>query len=136
MARSSLLGIDPAPTAAPGRDAASLGPGDSSDSGSDVAGLEDDADPAVPVDVALRGDQPAPLPLNQGMRGWFWTGHHVWTDERAPAARLYGHRVSQPNNWDWTLNQAHIVLTATATPGELAVELDTVTPGLAPLWLG
>jgi hypothetical protein len=76
----------------------------------------------------------APLPLNQGMRGWFWTGHHVWTDERAPASLLYGHRVSQPGNWDWTLNHAQIVLTATQTPGELAVELDTVTPSLAAFW--
>ncbi len=75
-----------------------------------------------------------PLPLNQGMRGWFWTGHRVWTDDRAPASRLYGHRVSQPGNWDWTLNQAHIVLTATPRPGELAAQLDTVTPGLAGFW--
>lgn len=65
MARSSLLGIDTAPTPAPGRDAASLGPGDNSDSGSDVVGLEDDADPGMPVDVALRGDQPSPLPLGE-----------------------------------------------------------------------
>ena len=79
-------------------------------------------------------DQAAPLPLNQGMRGWFWTGHHVWTDDRAPASLLYGHRVGQPGNWDWTLNQAHIVLAATQMPGELGVELDTFTPGLAGFW--
>ena len=66
MARSSLLGIDPAPTEAPGRGADRLGPGDSSDSGSDVAGLEDDgADPGLPVDVAMRDDQAAPLPLGE-----------------------------------------------------------------------
>lgn len=66
MARSSLLGIDPSPAQPAGRDKASLGPGDSSDSGSDVTGLDaddDDADPGLPVDVALRDDQPAPLPL-------------------------------------------------------------------------
>ena len=66
MARSSLLGIDPAPTEAPGRGADRLGPGDSSDSGSDVAGLkDDDADPGLPVDVAMRDDQAAPLPLGE-----------------------------------------------------------------------
>jgi hypothetical protein len=66
MARSSLLGIDPAPTTAPGRDTASLGPGDNSDSGSDRIGLDDDdSDPAVPVDVALRDDQPSALPLGE-----------------------------------------------------------------------
>ena len=73
--------------------------------------------------------QAAPLPLNQGMRGWFWTGHHVWSDDRAPASLLYGQRVSQTPNWDWTLNQAHIRLTATDKPDELHLELDTQTPG-------
>ena len=75
-------------------------------------------------------DQAVPLPLNQGMRGWFWTGHHVWTDERSPAALLYGNCVSQRRNWEWTLNQAHLTLTATETPGEIQVELDCVTPSL------
>jgi hypothetical protein len=58
MARSSLLGIDKAPGEAPGRDTEALGPGDSSDSASDIVGLEDldDDDPLVPVDVALRED--------------------------------------------------------------------------------
>jgi hypothetical protein len=70
MARSSLLGIDPAATGAGGRDKASLGPSDSSDSGSDVTGLEgedDGADPGLPVDVALRDDQAAPLPLGESL---------------------------------------------------------------------
>ena len=30
----------------------------------------------------------SPLPLNQGMRGWFWTGHYVWNDELSPAALI------------------------------------------------
>jgi len=72
--------------------------------------------------------QKHPLPLNQGMRGWFWTGHQVWTDDEGPAAMLYGNRVTSPNNWNWTLNQAHIVLEPTVTPGEVRVHLDTVTP--------
>lgn len=68
MARSSLMGVDPAPREAPGRDTASLGPGDSSDSGSDLAGLDlDDADPGMPVDVALRDDQAVPLPLGESL---------------------------------------------------------------------
>ena len=70
-----------------------------------------------------------PLPLNQGMRGWFWTGHHIWSDAEYSASRLYGHRVTSPHNWDWTLNQAHISLEATDVPGEVRVHLDTVTPG-------
>jgi transglutaminase-like putative cysteine protease len=71
----------------------------------------------------------APLPLNQGMRGWFWTGHHVWTDSEYPASLLYGHRVSDHRNWEWTLNQARFTLEATAAPGELRVHFDTETPG-------
>ena len=70
MARSSLLGVDPAAREPAGRDKASLGPGDNSDSGSDVAGLEGDddgADPGLPVDVALRDDQAAPLPLGESL---------------------------------------------------------------------
>lgn len=70
MARSSLLGIDSAAAEPAGRDKASLGPGDSSDSGSDVSGLDGDddgTDPGLPVDVALRDDQMAPLPLGESL---------------------------------------------------------------------
>lgn len=70
MARSSLLGIDPAAAEPAGRDKASLGPSDSSDSGSDMTGLDgedDGADPGLPVDVALRDDQAAPLPLGESL---------------------------------------------------------------------
>jgi len=73
----------------------------------------------------------APLPLNQGMRGWFWTGHHVWTDAKSPASLLYGQRVSDARNWNWTLNQARIALEAAAAPGELQVHLETETPSFA-----
>jgi Transglutaminase-like superfamily len=74
-------------------------------------------------------EQKTPLPLNQGMRGWFWTGHHVWTDTDSPAALLYSQRETRPGNWDWTLNQAHFTLEATSTAGEVRVYLDTETPG-------
>lgn len=70
MARSSLLGIDPAAAEPAGRDKAALGPSDSSDSGSDTIGLEaddDGTDPGLPVDVALRDDQAAPLPLGESL---------------------------------------------------------------------
>ena len=74
-------------------------------------------------------ERAAPLPLNQGMRGWFWTGHHVWTDPDSPASLLYGNRVTNRRDWEWTLNQARFTLEATAAPGELRVHLDTETPG-------
>lgn len=73
----------------------------------------------------------APLPLNQGMRGWFWTGHHVWTDERYSASLLYVHRETVARNWNWTLNQASVYLEAGKAPGAVRVHLDTVTPSFS-----
>jgi len=63
MAKSSLLGIEPVNPVAPGHDDLALGPSDSSDSGSDVAGLEslDQDDPQAPVDQALADDAGRPL---------------------------------------------------------------------------
>lgn len=62
MNHSSLLGIDRAPATAPGHDTASLGPSDTSDSGSDLAGLADfdDGDAMLPVDIAIAADRPHP----------------------------------------------------------------------------
>ena len=58
MGHSSLVGIDRIPTTAPGHDSDALGPSDSSDSGSDVAGLmqPDDGGPDAPVDRATDPD--------------------------------------------------------------------------------
>lgn len=74
-------------------------------------------------------EEPTPLPLNQGMRGWFWPGHHVWTDADAKASLLYGRRVTNRANFEWTLNQAQVRLEAMESPGALRVHLDTETPG-------
>ena len=73
--------------------------------------------------------QKYPLPLNQGMRGWFWTGHLVWSDDQLPARPLYPQRIYQRSNFEWTLNQAHAVLVAATVPGLCVVHLDTQTPG-------
>jgi len=76
-------------------------------------------------------EQRAPLPLNQGMRGWFWTGHYVWADNREPARPLYPHRVTRREDFEWDVNRTEIHLTATDKPGVLEVELTTHTPGFA-----
>lgn len=62
MAHSSLLGIDEVPGSPPGHDTEALGPSDTSDSGSDVAGLAglDDGDPGLPVDIATDVDSEHP----------------------------------------------------------------------------
>ncbi len=58
MARSSIQGVSPAPAEPAGRDTASLGPGDNSDSGSDMMGIEDSegGDPGLATDVAARDE--------------------------------------------------------------------------------
>lgn len=58
MGHSSLFGAERANLQADGRDAERLGTGDNSDSGSDLMGLdaEDQADPGLPVDVAMSDD--------------------------------------------------------------------------------
>ena len=58
MATNSILGIDRAQPTRPGHDTQDLGPSDTTDSGSDVAGIEgmDDGDPGMPVDAAFDAD--------------------------------------------------------------------------------
>ncbi len=58
MAKSSIQGASPAPAEPAGRDTASLGPGDSSDSGSDMMGIEESegGDPGLATDVAARDE--------------------------------------------------------------------------------
>lgn len=75
----------------------------------------------------------APLPLNQGMRGWSWTGHHVWHDARSPAPLIYGQRVTRRGDWEWSLDQVQLFVAASTTPGELHVHCDTVAAGLRTL---
>jgi hypothetical protein len=84
MARSSLLGTDRAAREPKGRDAASLGPGDNSDSGSDMMGLTDgeESDPSLAADLALRDDQPHPL---QGPDGLDASSDAAGTGERRSA---------------------------------------------------
>jgi hypothetical protein len=73
--------------------------------------------------------QKTPLPLNQGMRGWFWPGHWVSADRVDSPAMLYAHRLFRKADAEWTLNHAQIALEATETPGEVRVHLDSETPG-------
>lgn len=71
MGKSSLLGVERAPQAPKGTDTAALGPSDNSDSGSDVAGIAqgDGSDIGLPVDVAMRDDEPHPLMPKGAMSG-------------------------------------------------------------------
>ncbi len=95
MANSSLLGIDRAPSNPRGRDAADLGPSDTSDSGSDVAGLGDldEGDPGLPADVAADPDSQR----SDTVADSFSPGagsDHTGTGERRSAAGDAGRRES------------------------------------------
>jgi len=86
MSNGSLLGTHKAPQVASGTDTAALGPSDNSDSGSDVAGIEegDGADIGVPTDVAMRDDMPHPLMPKGAMGGA--SSDAAGTGERRSAA--------------------------------------------------
>lgn len=86
MRHSSLVGIDPAPLEAPGRGTGALGPSDSSDSGSDMAGIDelDDGDPGQPVDVAMNRDARQPLQPGDTLGGG--PSDSAGTGERRSAA--------------------------------------------------
>lgn len=75
----------------------------------------------------------APLPLNQGMRGWFWTGHYVWSDRQQPPRAIYSHHITRPGDWEWDVNCCHLLPVANEEPGNLIVQIDTHTPGLESL---
>jgi hypothetical protein len=76
-------------------------------------------------------DGKLPLPLNQGMRGWFWTGHHVWTDDLYPASVLYSHRIASPLDWNFPINQTHIWLQQNVKVGVIDVRLENNMPSFA-----
>ena len=52
----------------------------------------------------------------------------AWTDGAVPASPLYGQRVTRRGDFEWTLNTVRAWLEA-ASPGELRVHLESVTPG-------
>ena len=62
MGQSSLFGAERAPAIPEGRDVDALGPSDTSDSGSDVAGADtlEAGDAMLPVDIAMADDRPNP----------------------------------------------------------------------------
>ena len=61
MATSSILGTDQTPVPTQGRDTAALGPSDTTDSGSDIAGLEDTLDPGGSLDSIAEPDSLRPM---------------------------------------------------------------------------
>ena len=91
MANSTLLGIEHPIPAIPGHDENALGPSDSSDSGSDVAGLDPagTVDPQMPVDRALAEDVVRPAGLADALES---DSDRGGTGERRSAAGDAGGR--------------------------------------------
>jgi hypothetical protein len=105
MGHSSLIRIDRADAEPAGRDTASLGPSDSSDSGSDLAGFEalDVNDPNLPVDVALRDDMHrSPVPSESG-----GGSDAAGTGERGSAAADAGRREAADISVDRIFDPEH-----------------------------
>lgn len=100
MGHSSLLGTDLAAPEPAGRDTATLGPGDSSDTGSDLAGVadSDQSDPGVPVDVALRDDMPHTLLAGDALGGY--ASDAAGTGERRAAGSDAGLREAADIGFD------------------------------------
>ena len=74
--------------------------------------------------------QAAPLPLNQGMRGWFWTGYQVWSDDRLPAREIYPQKVFKRGNFECPMNCLHFTLEPLDKPGLFHVHVDVEMPNL------
>jgi hypothetical protein len=77
--------------------------------------------------------QSSPLPLNQGMRGWFWTGHQVWCDDRLPVTKIYPQSLTRRDDWEPNLGGVELTLEAIAEAGKVRVHADTQMPELAEL---
>ena len=74
-------------------------------------------------------EQKYPIPLDNGKGPWTWEGFYVWDDAEVAPQLIHPNLVTRYGNFEWTLDQAHYVLEATATAGEFRVHLDTETPG-------
>lgn len=93
MGRSSLLGIERIQPPAPGHDTGALGPSDSSDSGSDMTGLDapDDGGPDAPLDKATADDIARPDTSIEAVLPGVDSDSHA-TGERRSAAGDRGER--------------------------------------------
>jgi transglutaminase-like putative cysteine protease len=69
-----------------------------------------------------------PQPKQQGCEWWAWSGYWCWQDAQTPTQWLFGRFTGRRSDLDWTLNQVHFAATVTDRPGELAVQMGTVTP--------
>jgi transglutaminase-like putative cysteine protease len=75
--------------------------------------------------------QTSPLPLNQGMRGWFWTGHAVWSDDRLPRTPLYSHFVTRREDWEPDIGGVELAFETLSEPGHIRVHCTSQMPGIA-----
>jgi len=69
-----------------------------------------------------------PGELEHGFIQYHYDGYLWWKDTPVPKHEEYTYQSSHARDFYWTLNHAHIFLTATEKPEELRVELDSVTP--------
>jgi hypothetical protein len=69
-----------------------------------------------------------PGELEHGFIQYHYDGYLWWKDTPVPKYEEYTYQSSHPRDFYWTINQAQVFLSAAENPGELLVQLDTVTP--------
>ena len=62
----------------------------------------------------------------------YHSNDYLWWRGESPrgTSPLYSRESDRAGDFDWTVNQAHLTLTATGRPDELSVTVDTFTPNL------
>ncbi|MFC1608082.1 hypothetical protein ACFL47_08940 [Candidatus Latescibacterota bacterium] len=73
--------------------------------------------------------KPLPVPVHTGNTMWGWDGFLNWYDEKFPKRWEYQMYTNRAADFYEPLNQSEVFLAETDSPGMLAVEVATFTPG-------
>ena len=72
-------------------------------------------------------EKPYPQPKTQGC-DWDWDGYWCWEDAISPKRWQYRNFTARRSDVNWTINQVRYDATLTDRPGEIAMQMGTVTP--------
>jgi hypothetical protein len=72
-----------------------------------------------------------PGELEHGFIQYHYDGYLWWKDTAVPKYKEYTYQSSHPRDFYWTINRVQVFLSATGTPADVRVLLDTVTPNFA-----
>ena len=72
-------------------------------------------------------EKPYPQPKTQGC-DWDWDNYWCWEDPISPKRWQYRNFTDRRSDVSWTINQVHFDATLTDRPGEIEMQMGTVTP--------